>query len=167
MLDRKYNKFKEYFREKGYYIFSNIVKKTNKIILISDDSFQMPKKSKAKDLYVGKIFRYRLKFALSLNPDKIFILSAKYGFINLHEEIEPYDMVLSNLSSVEIKQWLKRFLKKIKEETHIYYDEYTFLTGINNFDQMRAFFRSIQIPTDNMFNIPELSKKHVIPLDLM
>ena len=44
-----------------------------------------------------------LKFAKSLNPDNIFILSAKYGLIDLDEEIEPYDKTLNLMYSHEKK----------------------------------------------------------------
>jgi len=47
-----------------------------KIVLISCVSKKLHHKSKAQDLYVSSLFLKNLQYAKSLNPDKIFILSA-------------------------------------------------------------------------------------------
>ena len=51
-----------------------------KIVLISCASKKLNHKAKAGDLYISQLFKSGLRYAKSLNPDKIFILSAKYGF---------------------------------------------------------------------------------------
>ena len=65
-----------------------------KIVLISCVSKKLSHKSKAQELYISPLFRKNIQYAKSLNPDKIFILSAKYGLIKLEEEIEPYNKTL-------------------------------------------------------------------------
>jgi len=56
-----------------------------KIVLISCSSKKSAHKSKAKNLYISTLFRLSLAYAKKLKPDKIFILSAKYGLLNLND----------------------------------------------------------------------------------
>lgn len=81
-----------------------------KILLISCVSKKLNYKAKAKDLYISPLFKYNYQFAKSLNPDKIFILSAKYGLIDSDDEIEPYDETLNTKSKKEIREWAKMSL---------------------------------------------------------
>ena len=67
------------------------------IVLISCGSKKSEKKAKAKDLYIGSLFKNSLAYAEALKPDKIFILSALHHLLNLDKEIEPYDVTLSNV----------------------------------------------------------------------
>ncbi|MFZ3058976.1 MAG: DUF6884 domain-containing protein [Candidatus Methanoperedens sp.] len=114
-----------------------------RIVLISCVSEKLPCKAKAKDLYISSLFRYSLKYAKLLNPNKIFILSAKYGLLNLDDEIEPYNETLSNISKKQIEknpnvkvlskkereEWAKTVIKKLGEKCDLNSDEIIFLAG--------------------------------------
>ena len=100
-----------------------------KIVLVSCASKKLPYKSKAKDLYISPLFKFNIKYARSLNPDKIFILSAKHGLIELNEEIEPYNKTLNNMSLKEIKEWSDKVISQLKNATDIKKDEIIFLAG--------------------------------------
>ena len=67
----------------------------NQIVLISCVSQKLSHRAKAKDLYVSTLFRLNLKYAKILNPDAIYILSAKHGLLSLEQEIEPYEQTLN------------------------------------------------------------------------
>jgi len=77
------------------------------------------KKIKAQDLYISALFQKNLQYAKSLNPDKIFILSAKYGLLKLDEEIEPYDKTLNRMRSYEIKEWANSVLSQLQQKIFI------------------------------------------------
>jgi len=100
-----------------------------KIILISCVSKKLPYKSKAKDLYTSPLFRYNLKYAQSSNPDKIFILSAKYGLLELEQEIQPYNKTLNKTSTKEIKIWADSILNELQKVSDLNKDEFIFLAG--------------------------------------
>lgn len=100
-----------------------------KIVLMACASKKLPLTVKAKELYISPLFKLNLKYAKSLKPDKIFVLSAKYGLINLEEEIEPYNKTLNNFSDGEIKIWAKEIISKLKEATDLEKDEFIFLAG--------------------------------------
>ena len=117
-----------------------------KIVLISCVSKKLGNKAKAGELYVSPLFKKNLKYAKSLNADKIFILSAKYGLLGLDEEIEPYDITLNNMNSKEIKEWANKVLVQMQKVFDLNNDEFIFLAG----DRYRRFLitniKNYQIP---------------------
>ena len=50
-----------------------------KIVLISCGKDKCNQRAKARDMYKGSLFKKSLRYAQKLNPDQIFILSAKHG----------------------------------------------------------------------------------------
>ena len=73
-----------------------------KIVLISCVSQKRTQRSKAKDLYVSVLFKKNLAYARRLNPDAIYILSAKYCLLDLETEIDPYNLTLNTMSAGQI-----------------------------------------------------------------
>jgi cytoplasmic iron level regulating protein YaaA (DUF328/UPF0246 family) len=74
------------------------------IVIIPCGALKRKIKCQAQHLYIGSYFKSNLKWALSiLEPNKILILSAKYGLIKLHEMISPYDLFMGDDGSVDIK----------------------------------------------------------------
>ncbi|PIU24535.1 hypothetical protein COT12_00510 [Candidatus Berkelbacteria bacterium CG08_land_8_20_14_0_20_39_8] len=119
-----------------------------KIVLISCVSKKLNHKSKAQDLYVSPLFQKNIRYAKSLNPDKIFILSAKYGLLNLTDEVEPYDKTLNKMTSNEIKEWANLVLKQLQKVSDINKDEFVFLAGNN--------YRKFLLPHIKNYKIPML-----------
>ena len=119
-----------------------------KIILISCASKKINKKIKAQDLYISALFQKNLQYAKSLNPDKIFILSAKYGLLKLDEEVEPYDKTLNKMRSCEIKEWATTVLNQLQKVVDLDKDEFVFLAGNN--------YRKFLLPSINNYKIPML-----------
>ena len=118
----------------------------NKIVLISCVSKKLNRKAKAKDLYISPLFRYNLTYANSLNPDKIFILSAKYGLINLDEEIKPYDLTLNKMSQKEIKLWAEKVIEELKRASNLQADKFIFLAGEKYRRDLVPLIRNHEVP---------------------
>lgn len=112
---------------------------TKKIILIACVSKKGNVKAKAKDLYISTLFKTSLAYAYKQNPDKIFILSALHHLLKIDKEIEPYNVTLSNvpknkrkpglkiLTQSEKKEWGKKILEQLAEETDLMKDEFIIL----------------------------------------
>jgi len=100
-----------------------------RIVLIACASKKGVERALAKDLYQSWLFKMNLAYAKSLKPDLIFILSAKYGLINLDEEIEPYDKTLNKMSLLERKEWAEKVLEDLRKITSFNDDEFIFLAG--------------------------------------
>ncbi|MGH7990821.1 MAG: DUF6884 domain-containing protein, partial [Limisphaerales bacterium] len=76
-----------------------------RIVLISCVKKKLPHKAKAELLYISPLFKGYLRYARSLKPDGIFVLSAKYELLELEREIEPYNSTLKNMSVVQVRAW--------------------------------------------------------------
>jgi hypothetical protein len=117
-----------------------------KIVLISCVSVKLSHKAKAEELYISPLFKYGLTYAKKLRPDKIYILSAKYGLLELDKVIEPYNTTLNTMSSSEIKTWSERVLSQLKEKVDLDSDQIIFLAGEN--------YRKYLIPHIKKYSIP-------------
>ena len=117
-----------------------------RIVLISCVSKKLPMKAKAKDLYISTLFKLNYQYAKSLNPDQIYILSAKHGLLNPEQEIEPYNETLNSKSAEEIKIWAQKVLLDLKNYADLNNDEFIFLAG----DRYRKFI----IPKIKIYKVP-------------
>ena len=61
-------------------------------------------KYKAKHLYTSDFFRKSFGYCSS-KDDKVYLLSAKYGLLELEEEIENYEMTLNDFSKIQKIEW--------------------------------------------------------------
>ena len=64
----------------------------------------------------SSLFSKALKYAKSLNPDKIYILSAKHHVLPLSKEIDPYNKTLKDCSAEERKEWTEEVVKQLKSK---------------------------------------------------
>jgi hypothetical protein len=117
-----------------------------KIILISCVSKKLDHKARAKDLYISSLFKYNLDYARSLNPNQIFILSAKYGLLGLEEEIEPYDTTLNNMKVQQRREWAQKVLGQLEQIVSLGKDEFIFLAGKK--------YREYLIPHISNYDVP-------------
>ena len=100
-----------------------------KIVLISCVNNKLNHKAKAENIYTSPLFKYNIKYAKSLNPDKIYILSAKYGLLSLETEIKPYNKTLNKMTSKEIKVWANNVINKLNKLSNLRKDEFIILAG--------------------------------------
>lgn len=85
---------------------------------------------KAKEMYrPSQLFRGGWKYAESLKPDAIYILSAKYGLLNPETIIEPYEKTLITEKDAQIRQWSIMVADQIKKEGINRMDHAVFLCG--------------------------------------
>lgn len=101
----------------------------NRIVLISCVSMKLDKKAKAEDLYVSPLFKMNLAYAKLLKPQKIYILSAEYGLVDLEDEIEPYDKTLNTMKAGEVKDWALHVIEQMQGKISFQNDEIIFLAG--------------------------------------
>jgi len=121
-----------------------------KVVLISCVSKKLSDKAKAEHLYISPLFKYNLQYSKSLIPNKIFILSAKYGLIGLDEEIEPYNETLNKMPSDKIKEWAKKVLEKLEKETNLREDEFIILAGEKYRRFLIPYLKNYKIPLQGM-----------------
>ena len=117
-----------------------------KYVLIACCSEKLTQKAFASGLYISDLFKKSMAYAKSINPEKIFILSAKYGLLELQDEINPYDETLNTKPADEVKLWASNVLKKLSQKTDLENDEFIFLAGNK--------YRKYLIPKIKNYKIP-------------
>lgn len=134
------------------------------IVLIACASKKQSKKAKAKDLYVSTLFNYSLKYSYSLNPDKIFVLSALHHLLDLDKEIEPYDVTLSNvpkakrrpglkiLNAQEKITWGKEVVRLLSKQSDLQHDKFIVLAGQEYIKPIKAHIRYLD---DRLHGLPQ------------
>lgn len=71
------------------------------IVIITCGQDKAITKSRAEKMYTSGYFRQCLRWAKAkTSPDKVFILSAKYGLLRLDDLIMPYDLKMGQSGSV-------------------------------------------------------------------
>jgi len=121
-------------------------KAINTIVLISCVSKKLSCKAKAKDLYISPLFRVNLQYAQQFSPQKIFILSAKYGLVQLDEEIEPYDITLNRMSTSERKDWAANVISQLQKYCDLKNDHFVILAGEKYRQFLLPHLKSYEIP---------------------
>ena len=99
------------------------------VVLISCVKRKLDHAAPAKDLYTSPLFRLSWKYAQTRNPDKIFILSAKYHLLNSEKVVEPYDQTLNRMNSQDRKEWSAKVLKELRVNTDTKNDRFVLLAG--------------------------------------
>ena len=117
-----------------------------KVVLISCVSKKLPHKAKARDLYVSTLFKLGLKYAESQHPDKIFILSAEHGLVDLEKEIEPYNKTLNTMSAKEVSIWAEQVLKQLQVVADLKSDKFIFLAGERYRKHLLLYLSNYSIP---------------------
>ena len=116
------------------------------IILISCASKKLAYKSKAEELYISTLFRLSLAYAKKLKPDKIFILSAKYGLLNLNDEIATYNENLNNKPVSDIKIWAEKVVFKLGKIANLQNNIFIFFAGKKYREYILPYIKNYEIP---------------------
>lgn len=89
----------------------------------------------AKDLYVSPLFKMAWQYAVKMNPDRIYILSAKHGLVPPNKKIGTYNQTLNDASTAERKRWAAEVLSALRNEgLNLSKDQFVILAG-NNYSQ--------------------------------
>lgn len=117
------------------------------IVLIGCGARKQAVKCMAKDLYQGALFQKAYAYAQKLDPDKIYILSAKHHLLATDTEIAPYNETLNRKRSAEIKEWSKEVLNQLtKEGIDLKSDKFIILAGHNYYKYLLQDLTHYELP---------------------
>ena len=117
-----------------------------KIALLSCTKAKKDYPCLAREMYsASNTFRLALEYA-EKTCDKIFILSAKHGLLDLQELIEPYDEALDGKSVAERRKWAEGVILKLKEETDLENDQFIILAGQKYNEFLLGHLKKFQLP---------------------
>ena len=120
------------------------------IVLIACCGKKLFGKAKAENLYQSDLFKKSLAYAKSLQSDTIYILSAKYGLVELTDKLEYYNVTLNKYSTSEKKKWAENVISELKKKCDLQNDKFVFLAGNNYRKYLLKEIRNYEIPMKNL-----------------
>lgn len=75
-----------------------------RIGLVGCGKKKLDRAAPTRELYTGPLFRAALRYA-EATCDRVFVLSAKHGLVELDAVVEPYDLRISDLSPEDRRAW--------------------------------------------------------------
>lgn len=130
------------------------------IILIACGKEKRKEASKAKDLYQGSYFKKNLEYAYILSKKykaDIYILSAKYGLLDMDKIINPYNFTLNNVNERYKKNWSYRVIKELDKKIKKT-DKVIFLAGKSYNKYLKMYYKNNLEPLEGL-RIGEKMKK--------
>jgi hypothetical protein len=113
---------------------------------------------KAYEMYApSSLFSKQYEYAKSC-CDKVFIMSAKYGLLDVDSLIEPYDITLNDFSSSEISVWASNVYSELKRKTDVVHDTYYFFAGKNYYSDLIRYLPNYRLPLQGLKFGERLSK---------
>lgn len=88
---------------------------SKQIAFISCSKTKKKKSCPAKEMYQGTLFKKTLTYTFP-KFKSIFILSAKYGLLDLETIIDPYELTLKTFSKKEKQKWANDIRKQIESK---------------------------------------------------
>jgi Family of unknown function (DUF6884) len=115
-------------------------------VLIACVAKKAPVPTAACRLYQSPLFRKEWRYAESLHPDGIFILSAKHGLVDANQVIAPYDETLNTKTVAEARKWAENVVSQLKAVADCQRDRFTILAGIKYRRFLVPYLRDVEIP---------------------
>jgi cytoplasmic iron level regulating protein YaaA (DUF328/UPF0246 family) len=121
------------------------------IIFISCVKNKMDCPCVARDMYISDLFKKSLSYAKQSHESAtVYILSAKYGLLELDEQIEPYELTLNTMNKGQRKEWANKVLTQCKEKGISFDEETIFLCGKKYREFLMDEFKNSSAPLKHM-----------------
>ena len=98
---------------------------------------------KAVEMYSeSDLFSKAYEYAKSLNPDHIYILSAKHHVLELDDVIEPYNLTLNDFSVEEREEWSNKVIDILKQKNVNFNQKAYFFAGESYTEFIKDHFKN-------------------------
>lgn len=121
-----------------------------KIVILSCTKSKTDHRAPAQELYsASPMFKKTLAYGKSLEPDKMFILSALHHLVPLNKELDPYDKTLKEMPKDEKEKWGEETMKQMKSAgLDLNKDKFIFLTGSEYLKPFRNYITNLETPME-------------------
>lgn len=117
-----------------------------RIALVACVKEKLNHSASAMEMYTGDSFKSWMSDAKAHNVDHIYILSGKYGLLELNEIIEPYDLNLGHQDASYIENWKKSVISKLKAKHSLADTHLIIYTNEVYYEGLLGHFKSYEIP---------------------
>ena len=100
-----------------------------KIALIACVKEKKSEPCAAREMYISQSFKAWMNYAESWGANQIYILSGKYGLLELEEKIAPYNVNLNMAKSEERQSWSLGVIQKLSDKAVLSQDHFLVLTN--------------------------------------
>lgn len=121
-----------------------------KIVFISCVKSKCSHPTRAEALYLGALFTKALRYARSLSPDHIYILSAEHGVLELDAIVAPYEKTLITMRLFERRAWAEKVIAQLRSKVDLQNDEFVFLAGKHYRDGLTAHLVHYSVPMEGL-----------------
>lgn len=104
----------------------------------------------AADMYTSDLFKKSYRYAQSLQPDKIYIISAKYGLLETTDMIEPYEQTLNTYGAAKRLKFGKYVKQQLFKKRVDFNDDAIFLCGARYREHIMPLFPNSVAPLKNL-----------------
>ncbi len=120
------------------------------IVMISCTKSKMDYACTAKELYSkSNLFRHSYRYAGTV-ADKIYILSARHGLVDVNAVIEPYDETLLDKNAKEKEEWVAKVIESLAEVTDLENDQYVILAGKVYYQKLLPRLKHYRLPLEGI-----------------
>lgn len=120
------------------------------IVLLSCAKTKGKKQTQAQHLYTSSLFTKSLNYAKSMQPDAIYILSAKHHLLKLQDQVKPYNLSLNDLNREERRKWSKKLILQLAPLCDFEEDSFIFLAGTKYRQDLVPYFKHVKIPMQGL-----------------
>ena len=121
-----------------------------KVVCISCVKSKKPQRSRAGDLYTSALFKFSLRYAQSLEPNHIFVLSAKHGVLQLSDDVDPYEQTLKTMLKHERLSWAEKVIGQLHQWSDLARDHFIFLAGTRYRENLVPHIRNWSVPMEGL-----------------
>jgi hypothetical protein len=83
------------------------------VVVVGCGRKKLSEPAPAREMYTGALFRSCMEAAESLRPDRLLILSAKYGLIDANRRVRPYDVRLGDPDAIQPERVERQALREM------------------------------------------------------
>lgn len=102
---------------------------SQRIALVACVKEKKTERCEAKQMYVSSAFESWMRYADSWGATQVYILSGKYGILELDEAIDPYDFNLNIQSSQKRRLWAKEVIDSLGQKVSLKEDTFLVLSN--------------------------------------
>ena len=121
-----------------------------RIVLISCVKKKANHRAKARDMYISPLFRSMWRYAKSLQPDSVFILSAQHGLLEPDRDIDPYDVTLKKMAISQVRKWAGRVLGDLGKVADLSNDRFIFLASLRYRQFLTPQLSHVEVPMEGL-----------------
>lgn len=116
------------------------------VVLISCSNQKRSELCAAKKLYTSPLFKKSLSYAIQLQPDNIFILSAKHRLLGLDDLTSPYNHTLNNMCLSERQDWSNGVIQQLQAVNPLRETRFIILAGVKYRQFLMPYLVDTEIP---------------------